>query len=102
MLVRFDSKAGTLTMFGDIAVHLLKLMGHSGTVPSAIVAADIPNAVARLERALAEGAALPEAERAGADDEQATPVSLRQRAFPLIELLRRAAAKQADVLWDKG
>jgi CTP:molybdopterin cytidylyltransferase MocA len=102
MLVRFDSKAGTLTMFGDVGVHLLKLMGHSGTVPSAILAADIPAAVARLERALAEGAALPEAERPRADDEQATPVSLRQRAFPLIELLRRAAAKQADVLWDKG
>ena len=28
MLIRFDSKVGTLTMFGDVAVELLKMMGH--------------------------------------------------------------------------
>ena len=58
MLVRFDSDVGGFTMFGDIAVQLLKMMGHSGTVPSAIVAKDIPPALKRLQAAL--GALPPE------------------------------------------
>jgi hypothetical protein len=103
MLVKFDSKAGGLTMFGDVAVQLLKLMGHSGTVPSAILAADIPAAVERLKRALDQGATVP----VGPADEEdrregRTPVSLRQRAYPLIELLQRAARNNADVMWDRG
>jgi hypothetical protein len=103
MLVKFDSKVGTLTMFGDVAVQLLNLMGHSGTVPSAILAADIPAAIERLTRALDQGASLPptpteEDER----QEGRTPVSLRQRAYPLIELLERAAKNGADVMWERG
>jgi len=42
MMVTFHSKAWTsITMFGDVAVRLLKMMGHSGTVPSALLARDI-------------------------------------------------------------
>ena len=45
MLVTFRSKAwGNVTMFGDVAETLLKMMGHTGTVPSALLAADIPAA----------------------------------------------------------
>jgi hypothetical protein len=100
MLVRFDSAAGTITMFGDVAVQLLRMMGHSGTVPSALLAADIPPAVAKLKAALA---ALPEAPPGPADEDERQPkVSLRQRAYPLIELLERAAARGEDVLWEKG
>ena len=100
MLVRFDSSVGTITMFGDVADRLLRMMGHSGTIPSAILAQDIPPAVARLKSALA---AAPEAPPAAADDERdrQPKVSLQQRAFPLIELLERASAAGADVLWDK-
>ena len=39
-------------MFGDIALQLLQLAGHSGTVPSAILAADLPDAIRRLEQGL--------------------------------------------------
>ena len=39
MLIKFDSKVGTLTMFGEPALQLIRMMGHSGTVPSAILAA---------------------------------------------------------------
>jgi Domain of unknown function (DUF1840) len=102
MLVKFDSKVGTLTMFGDVAVELLKMAGHSGTVPSAILAADLPQAIARLEAALA---APPPPARAAADAanrDDAVRVSLRQRAFPLIDLGRRAAAAGADLMWDRA
>lgn len=103
MLVNFDSKAGALTMFGDVAIQLLKLMGHSGTVPSAILAADIPAALDRLKRALDEGATLPPTPGDTEDRREGrTPVSLRQRAYPLIDLFERAAKANADVMWDRG
>src|SRR5262245_59476996 len=103
MLMRIDSAVRSLTMFGDVAVQLLELMGHSGTVPSAILARDIPQALARLEAALA--GMPPDAPPTGGprdDDDEAPKVSLRQRAYPLIELARRAAKADADLLWDKA
>jgi len=102
MLVQFDSEVGGLTMLGDTAVQLLKLMGHSGTVPSAILAADIPAALERLERALAQHAATAPPGTKGAEgNEGEQPVSLRQRAYPLAELLKAAAKRKCDLMWDR-
>jgi hypothetical protein len=103
MLVRFDSRVGGFTMFGDVAVQLLKMMGHSGTVPSAMVAKDIPQALARLQAALAATPAEPAPAAKTRDGGKEEPkVSLRQRAYPLIDLLGRAAKADCDVLWDKA
>ncbi len=56
MLVTFKSDAyADIMMFGDAALRLLKMMGHSGTVPSAILAEDVPAALDRLKRAIEEG-----------------------------------------------
>ena len=53
MLVTFSCPAyADITMFGDVAVRLIKLMGHSGTVPGALLAADVQAALARLEAAV--------------------------------------------------
>lgn len=87
-------------MFGDTAVQLLKAMGHSGTVPSAILARDIPQALARLKAAIAV-APEPLAREPEREESEEPKVSLRQRAHPLIELLERAARADCDVLWDK-
>jgi len=97
MLVKFDSKVGGMTMFGDIAVALLKAMGNSGTVPGALLAKDIPPALERLKAAVAAAPA-----QESARHEEESKVSLRQRAYPLIELFERAAKAGADVLWDKA
>jgi hypothetical protein len=98
MLVKFDTKdAGQILMFGDVAVTLLKMMGNSGVVPGAILAADIPPALDRLKKGVAAQAQHP---RARKNDEKEEPdVSLRQRAVPLIQLLERAAAGGYDVMW---
>lgn len=101
MLVTFTTKAyADITMFGDVALTLLKMMGHSGTVPGAIVAADVPAALDRLRRAIdavkTTQAEKPEAEEDGSDD---PPVSLAHRALPLLELLTAAANRKADVMW---
>jgi hypothetical protein len=98
MLVRFDSEVGSVTMFGDIAVKLLKMMGHSGTVPSALLAPDIPPALARL-RAGVGSTPDDQSPTAAAQDEKQPNVSLKQRAFPLIELLERAAQRGVDITW---
>jgi hypothetical protein len=106
MLIRFESKAGRLTMFGDVAVHLLKMMGHSGTVPGALLAADIPAAVERLEKAMENPPPLPDkpkppaGEKRDGEEEHEAPVPLPQRAYPLLQLLRDAAAQKADVMWE--
>ncbi len=104
MLIKFDSEAGTFTMDGEIAVQLLKAMGHSGTVPGAILPADIPGALARLKGMVEKSAheanpaiRKPAGRESGAETE--AQVSLRQRAFPLIDLLTRAAARDKEVLW---
>jgi len=92
-------------MFGDVAKQLLELLGHSGTIPSAIKAEDVPAALARLEAALqqrraADAADLKEGDRRRDDYDAPRKVTLSQRAVPLLELLRAAAANNADVMWD--
>ena len=99
MLIEFHSKVGNLMMFGDVADKLLKLMGHSGTVPSAILAKDITDAIDRLRRGLAEMPAEPPASERRDEDGSQRRVSLKQRAHPLIELLTRAAERDCAVLW---
>src|SRR5271169_6479875 len=94
MLVKFDSKVGSFIMFGDVAVPLLKLMGMSGDLPGAVLAADIPAALAKLKGG-ATGA-----DPHGATSDDGGNVTLRKRAVPLIDLLERSAANKADVTWD--
>lgn len=96
MLVRFNSDAGLITMFGDVAVTLLKMMGQSGSVPGAIRAEDIPAALARLKTAVA---AHQEPPPGGGKDGVEPRVGMRQRAFPLIGLLERAAKRECHVIW---
>ena len=99
MLVRFDSEVGSVTMFGDVAVTVLKMMGHSGTVPSALLAADIPAALQQLKSGLAMTSDDNDVRAENKQDDKQPPVSLRQRAFPLVELLERAAARGVDITW---
>lgn len=97
MLVTFTTKAyADITMFGNVALTLLKMMGHSGTVPSAILTADVPAALNRLTAAIHAGNHPPATEAKGADD---SAVSMAHRALPLIALLTAAAKENCDVMW---
>lgn len=107
MLVTFHTDAwNSITMYGDVAVTLLKMAGHSGTVPSAMLAADIPSALASLERKLAAAGTEDKGKqgvRAQAEEADTEPaVGLRMRAHPLIQLLSAAARKKCDVIWEEG
>lgn len=105
MLIRFRSDAyADIIMFGDIAQRLLKMMGHSGTVPSAILADEVPAALDRLKRAIEpekEEAKQKVSEEKPGNDNVDQSVSLAYRALPLIELLTAAAKKKRDVMWEK-
>ena len=100
MFIKFDSEVGGFTMSGDVAKTLIKMMGHSGSVPSAILPEDIPAAKERLEKAL-KTATRPPSDAPAGDNENEEPVSLSQRAYPLLELLSNAAANNCSVLWDR-
>ncbi|APC90112.1 DUF1840 domain-containing protein [Vibrio parahaemolyticus] len=106
MLITFRCRSyANVTMFGDIALEMIKMMGHSGTVPGSISAQDVPDALAKLNSALsAKNAAeenLPTDVDLDEEEEQAEPaVSLGRRAFPLIELLKSAIKEECEVMWD--
>jgi hypothetical protein len=89
-------------MFGDVAVRLLKLMGHSGTVPSALLGEDVQAALERLEAAVEAGEQLPEPDDSAQRDDDEPAVSLPHRALPLIELLKAAAKAKCNVMWDSS
>ena len=113
MLVRFHSKASAgVTMFGDVAAELLRLMGMSGMVPGAMLARDVPDALHRLRQAVesSEGDRIPQPgrsknEKQGTDNEEdddreVAKVNLRTRAYPLLQLLETAAAEECAVVWE--
>jgi hypothetical protein len=108
MILKFSTRAGALTMHGDAAVALLKAMGHSGTVPGAILAADLPEALANLRKVLDEQAHAPPppppAEGGDENDERERepPVTLRMRALPLIDMIETAIARNSDLMWERG
>lgn len=114
MLVTFRSKAtDSISMFQNVAVELLKLMGATGRVPGGLAAEDVPAALARLESAVDgikaathEQTAAPPADNedwASEEDkdlDRRAPVSTSARAIPLLSLLKRAAAANAAVTWE--
>ena len=103
MLVTFTTDAyADITMFGDIGIRMLKMMGHSATVPGAIMAADVPAALSRLRAAIDAIKASPPVEAKDEDedeDEDEPVVSMATRALPLINLLAAAAKAESTVMW---
>jgi len=102
MIYKFRSKAsGDLIMLGPHGDQVLRLLGRDPAPTGIIEPADLPAALAALQGAIAV-----EAEPAagtGRDDrdEADAPraVALRQRVWPMIEMLRRAQAAAVAVVW---
>ncbi|KTD68567.1 MULTISPECIES: DUF1840 domain-containing protein [Legionella] len=96
MLVTFHTDAyENITYFADVAKSLLSLMGHSGTIPGAIKAENLPEALEKLQSGLGTEKKVVENEEDGEPQ-----ISLAKRAVPLISLLQAAIKKDKDVLWD--
>lgn len=108
MLITFKSAAGAdVIMFGDIAKKLVAIVGKDPQDGKGIVTVEqLPDAIARLRAAIEED----KARRAGQaqdDDEEpdperrgmAAPVSLAQRAWPLLDLLEASQKEGVPVVW---
>ena len=108
-LVVFRSKAAAeIYMFAETARRLLQIVGKADSERGVIAAEEVAEALSRLTAAVEqEKAELRDAraqrevdERTGdAHTEHAPPITLGQRAFPLIEMLRAAQRKRVDVTW---
>jgi len=105
MLITFETKAyANITMFGDVAIKLIKAMGHSGTVPGAIKADELPRALESLQSSVRAQMLSDKdqgEEKDKASDDEENYVSIDKRAKPLIELLEAAIERNTDVVWDE-
>jgi Domain of unknown function (DUF1840) len=108
MLITFSCDVyPNTTYFGDVAQTLLKMMGQSGNVPSAILAEDVQKALEHLQGAIeklkVESSLKTSSEGdAEQDDRKEKPVTPAHLALPLIELLTAAAKANCDVMWDRN
>lgn len=101
MLVTFKSSAyADITMFGEIAMTLLKMMGQSGQVPGAIRAKDVSTARKMLVENVEKVDPEPPTENTAKDPDEEAPISLSTRARPLIALLDSSIEAGVDVIWE--
>lgn len=102
MIYRFRSPAtGDVVMLGPSGDELLRLIGREPAPQGIIEPAAMPAAIAALQAAVA---AAEQAPRSATDDDREDDgprrgVSLRQRVWPLVEMLRRAQAEDKPVVW---
>lgn len=105
MLYVFKSKAGAdVTMLAESGDALLRLMGREPAPRGIFEAADLSRLIQALEAGvLADEAqfqrAVDEAKAAGEPEPRRKGISLRQRAWPLRELMQRSVSEGADVVW---
>jgi hypothetical protein len=104
-MYRFTSKAdGDLLMMAPVGDQLLRIIGREPAPRGIIENAAIPAAIAALEQAIAIADAERQRKHAGGrddDDEAAGGVAIGvgQRAWPLLEMMRRSLAEHADIVW---
>lgn len=112
MLVTFKSKAAAeVLMYEEHAKRILDLL-HKDSKMGVLTAAELPNAIARVEAEIAESRKHPVSDvvtqdiaahhgEAGDDNEheQVSVVTFQARAYPLLEMMRAAQKSHHDVMW---
>ena len=108
---KFQSKAsGDVLMVGSAGEAVLRAMGLTPAAKGIVEVAAMPGAVRALEAALAADEAaraiaqpLPTRSEADADagdaEHEGQAVTLRQRAWPLLDMLRRSQAEGVPIVW---
>ena len=101
-MYRFKSKAdGDLIMMGPVGDQILRIVGREPAAKGIIEVDALPGAIRALEEAIAAAElARRDAERTDNDDDRgAEAVGLAQRAWPMLEMMRRSLAEHADIVW---
>ncbi len=97
MLVRFTTESyGHVDYLESVAASLLKMLGTSGKIPSALAADRVQHHLEALQQAVTF-AVSEESEESGDDDDY---VSIKTRAKPLIDMLENAVENGDYLMWD--
>ena len=102
MIYKFKSKAaGDVIMLKPAGDHVLRIVGKEPGPRGIVTVAELPAAIAALEAAIRHEAQPPQEARdeEDRDTHAAERVSLRQRAWPLVEMMKEALAGKADIVW---
>lgn len=105
MLYKFKSKAaGDLIMLEPNGRRVLEIIGKDPGPQGIILPDEMPRAMQALEAAIAREeaehkAAAEEARARGQVPPRFEAVSLRQRAVPFIDMLRRCSAAGNEIVW---
>ena len=99
MMYKFKSQAtGDLIMTQPVGDRVLSLIGKA-TTPQGIIDVDqMAAAASALEAAVAAESPKP-ADDADEGSLRADTVSLRQRVWPMVEMLKRASAENQPITW---
>ncbi len=99
MMYKFKSQAtGDLIMTQPVGDRVLSLIGKASSPQGIIEVEQMPAAIGALESAVSADGPKP------ADDGEDTTsrgdaVSLRQRVWPMVEMLKRAHAEKQPIVW---
>jgi hypothetical protein len=105
MLYKFKSKAaGDLIMLEPNGRRVLQIIGKDPGPKGIVLPEEMPGAIRKLEDAIAQEeaehkAAIDEAKAKGEVPPKFDAISLRQRALPFIDMLRRCETAQAEIVW---
>jgi hypothetical protein len=102
MIYKFRSKAaGDVVMLGANGDQLLRALGREPAAQGIIEVAAMPAAIAALERAVADEEARGADEGGDTGDEPQTTrgIGLRQRVWPMVEMLRRSQTAGEPIVW---
>ena len=101
MIYKFKSKAsGDVIMLGPQGDQILRIVGKAPAAQGIFEVADMPAAIAAIEQAVAadEASGQP-GDAADRKSASADRIGLRQRAWPLVEMLKRCQAEGAVIVW---
>jgi Domain of unknown function (DUF1840) len=101
MLYKFKSKAaGDVIMLGPNGDQVMRLAGREPTPKGIFEVEHMAAVIAALESAVAaDEAARKDAAEHGAAAAKGDGVALRQRVWPLVEMLRRCYAAREVITW---
>ena len=100
MALTFTSKvSASITMLDANADQVLELIGKQRGERGVISADEMPACIEKLKAAIAAHGEEPIPYERQEPERAATFVSLKARLWPFIDMLERARAKGADVLW---
>ena len=99
MIYKFKSQAtGDLVMTQPVGDRVLTLIGKGPSAQGIVDVDQLPAAIAALESAVAAESPK-DAQQDGGAGAKGDGVSLRQRVWPMVEMMKRALAEKQPIVW---